>query len=77
MNNVKEKSYIDKADTYCEVHGIFEYKVVAGKLVYYANYPTYLSEKRRTYRVEVNLDTMKEERKLVRFNKLGQHNMYK
>ena len=77
MSKADGKFYSDKADVYCEEHGIIEYKVIAGKLIFYANYPEYLSEKRRTYRVEINLDTMKEERKLVRYNKLGQHNMYK
>ncbi len=77
MNKSDNKLFEDKADIYCEEHGIIEYQVSGTKLIYYANYPKYLSEKRRTYRVEIDLNTMEETRKLVRHNKLGQYNMYK
>lgn len=63
-------NYEDKATQYAEQHGIIEYT---------ANYPAYLSEQRRTYKIVVNLDTMKEESRtqLKRWNKLGSCNMYK
>ena len=52
--------YKQKADCYAEEHGIIEYTVDGNKMTYYANYPAYLSEGRRTYKIVVNLDTMKE-----------------
>ena len=71
-------NYEDKATQYAEQHGIIEYTVSGNKMVYYANYPAYLSEQRRTYKIVVNLDTMKETRThLKRWNKLGNSNMYK
>lgn len=48
-------------------------------MTYYANYPAYLSESRRTYKIVINLDTMKEESRtqLKRWNRNGNYNMYK
>ncbi|MBQ4523410.1 MAG: hypothetical protein IJA10_10755 [Lachnospiraceae bacterium] len=68
-----------KATQYAEEHSILEYTVHGKKMTYYANYPAYLSEQRRTYKIVVNLDTMKEESRtqLKRWNKLGNYNMYK
>lgn len=71
--------YVIKASQYAEEHGIIDYTVNDNKMTYYANYPAYLSEQRRTYKILVNLSTMKEESRtqLKRWNKLGNHNMYK
>ena len=71
--------YKTKADCYAEEHGIVEYTISGNKMIYYTNYPTYLSEQRRTYKIVVNLNTMKEESRiqLKRWNKLGSYNMYK
>ena len=71
--------YKTKADNYAEEHGIIEYTVNGNKMIYYANYPAYLSEGRRTYKIVVNLDTMKEESRtqLKRWNVRGDYNRYK
>lgn len=68
-----------KAIQYAEKHGIIEYTVRRNKMTYYANYPAYLSEGRKTYKIVVNLDTMKEESRtqLKRWNRNGNYNMYK
>lgn len=73
------ENYTDKATQYAEEHGIIEYTVRGCKMTYYANYPAYLSEGRRTYKIVVNLDTMKEESRtqLKRWNGNGNYNMYK
>lgn len=66
------------ATEYCERYGIIPYKETETELVYYANYPAYLSEKKRTYKVVVNLATGKETRtELLRWNKLGDDNIGK
>ena len=74
-----EEHYKQKADSYAEQHGIIEYTVSGCKMTYYANYPAYLSEGRRTYKIVVNLNTMKEESRtqLKRWNVRGNYNMYK
>lgn len=71
--------YKQKADNYAEEHGIIEYTVNGNKMTYYSNYTVYLSEGRRTYKIVVNLDTMKEESRtqLKRWNRNGNYNMYK
>ena len=70
--------YTIKAIQYAEKYGIAEYKVDGNIMTYYANYPSYLSEERKTYKVVINLDTGKETRKkLKRWNKNGNYNMYK
>ena len=68
-----------KATQYAEEHGIIEYTVSGNKMTYYANYHAYLSEQRRTYKIVVNLDTMKEESRtqLKRWNVRGDYNRYK
>ena len=73
------ENYNLKADCYAEEHGIIEYTVNGNKMTYYANYPAYLSEGRRTYKIVVNLDTMKEESRmqLKRWNVRGDYNRYK
>lgn len=69
-----EKSALE----YAEEHGILSYKIKGNCMIYYANYPAYLSEPRYTIKVTVHLDSLKEERKrLARWNKLGNENMYK
>lgn len=69
--------YEHKALLHAEKYGILDYKVIHGKMIYYANYPTYLNEKRKTYKVVVNLSDMTEERtQLKRWNKKGNANMY-
>lgn len=69
----------EKASRYAEEHGIIDYSVVGNKMTYYANYLAYLAEPRRTYKVTVNLETGMEEARmqLKRWNKAGNHNMYK
>lgn len=71
--------YKTKADNYAEEHSIIEYTVSGNKMIYYTNYPAYLSEGRRTYKIVVNLDTMKEESRtqLKRWNVRGDYNRYK
>lgn len=67
-----------KAIEYCEKHGVIDYKITPTKLIYYANYPAYLYEKRRTYKVTIDLSTMQEKRTLLKkWNAKGNSNMYK
>lgn len=71
-------TYKHKAQEYCEKYGIVPYKITKTKLIYYANYPAYLHEKRHTYKCAVDLKTMQETRiQLKRYFKLGNINMYK
>ena len=61
---------------YAEEHGILEYKVKGNRMIYYANYPAYLELPNRTYKVTVRLDTMKEERQLLKkWNPKGNYNL--
>ena len=71
--------YEEKAIEYSEKYGIVDYEVDQNKMIYYSNYPKYLAEPRRTYKVVVNLDTQKEELRtlLKRWSIKGQHNRYK
>lgn len=73
------KNYEILASKYAEEYGIIEYKVDKNKMIYYANYPEHIGEKRRSYKVTVNLDEIKEESRelLKRWNKNGNYNMYK
>ena len=65
-----------RALQYAEEKGILDYKVKGNRMIYYANYPEYLSEPRKTYKVTVRLDTMKEERqKLNKWNPKGNANL--
>ena len=74
--NQKRKEQI--ALQYAERYGILDYKVKGNRMIYYANYPAYLSESRRTYKVTVRLNTMKEERQLLtKWNSKGNVNMRK
>ena len=68
-----------RAIRYCEEYGIIEpYRITNQKLIYYTNYPAYISEPRRTYKVEVKLSTMEEKRILLkRWSKKGIHNYRK
>ena len=71
-------SYEERAIEYCEKYGIVQYSVKGSQLLYYANYPAYLSNSRRSYKVVVDLKTMKETRTLLqRYNKQGDFNRYK
>ena len=69
----------ERAIEYAENYGIIGYKVTGTKMVYYANYPTVQYEKRRTYKVIVDLNKMKEcsRERLKRWNRNRNHNMYK
>ncbi len=69
----------ERAIEYAETYGIIDYKVTGTKMVYYANYPVVQYEKRRTYKVIVDLNKMKEcsRERLKRWNRNGNHNMYK
>lgn len=51
----------NKATLYAEKYGILEYKIVDKNMVYYSNY---LND-RVTYKVTVNLVTMKEKSRLL------------
>ena len=67
-----------KAIEYCEKHGVIDYKITPTQLIYYTNYPAYLYEKRKTYKVTLDLYTMEEKRTLLkRWNAKGNANMYK
>ena len=67
-----------KAIEYCEKHGVIDYKITPTQLIYYTNYPAYLYEKRKTYKVTLDLYTMEEKRTLLkRWNAKGNSNMYK
>ena len=71
-------NYENEALLYAELHGILEYKVKGSLMIYYANYPEYLTEPRRSYKVTYNLNTKTEKRKLLkRYNKSGNYNLYK
>lgn len=75
--NIQALKY-HKGIRYAEKYGIVDYKIKNGKLIYYANYPEYLNEKKYTIKIVVNLKTMEEKRKrLKRWNKKGNANMYK
>ena len=72
------KHYEDMALSYAEQHGILDYKVKGASMIYYANYPKYLAEPHRTYKVVYNLKSKTETRILLkRWNKLGNANMYR
>ena len=67
-----------KALLYAEKYGILDYKIKGNRMIYYANYPEHLSEPRKTYKVTVRLDTMKEERqRLTKWRAEGNANLYK
>ena len=64
----------NKAISYAEKYGILEYKLIGNSMVYYANH---LNE-RATYKVTVNLETMKEKsrEKMSQYYQKGNVNMY-
>ena len=67
-----------KALEYAEKYGILDWKVKGNRMIYYANYPEYLSEPKYTIKVTVRLDTMKEERqRLNKWNPKGNANFKK
>ena len=68
-----------RALMYCEEYGIIEpYKITRQTLTYYTNYPAYICEPRRTYKVKIKLSTMEEKRTLLkRWTKKGIHNYRK
>ena len=73
-----KRNYKDEALLYAELHGILDYKVKGSLMIYYANYPEYLTEQKRTYKVTYNLKTKTETRLLLKkWNKLGNNNLYK
>ena len=63
-----------QATLYSEKYGVLEYKLVGKNMVYYSNY---LND-RTTYKVTVNLETMKENsrKKMSRYYQKGSVNMY-
>lgn len=64
-----------RAIQYPEKYGIIDYKVKNGILVYYKNYPAYLSNKAYTVKTEVNLNTMNEIKKqLKRYRNIVTYN---
>ena len=67
-----------KATLYCEKYGIIPYSITSKTLTYYANYPAYLSENRKSYKVVVTLSTMEEKRiELKRWTEKGNVNVCK
>ena len=67
-----------RALRYAEEFGILEWKRKGNRMMYLANYPAYLSEPRKTYKVTVRLNSMTEERQLLtKWNAKGNVNMYK
>ena len=78
MEHLTQSQKVHRAIEYAEKHGIIEFKVKGNRMIYYANYPAYIAEPDRTYKVTIRLDTMKEERKLLnKYYPKGNHNMYK
>lgn len=70
----------EKSIEYEEEYGIFAHKVIGKKMIYYANYPKYLDNPARTYKIVVNLEKMAEESRTLLsryYRKLGYHNMYR
>ena len=74
--STKEKE--QKALEYAEKHGILDWKVKGNRMIYYSNYPEYLTNQKYTIKVTVRLDTMQEERqKLTKWNPKGNVNLRK
>lgn len=68
----------NKAIQYVEKYGITDYTIVRNTLVYYANYPKYLTNKRYSIRVCVDLTTGEETRNVCsRWTAKGNRNLYK
>lgn len=68
-----------KAIEYAEKYGIISFKVKGRRMVYYVNYPATQFEKRRTYKVIVDLKKMREHSRVLlkQCYRPGNHNMYK
>jgi len=66
-------SYENNAALYSERYGICDYNIIGNKMIYYSNHPAYLKERRRTYKVIVNLDSLKEMNRVLlkRWSKKG------
>lgn len=77
-DKLTEEEKEHRATLYAEEFGIIEYKRKGNRMMYLANYPAYLSEPRRTYKVTVRLNSMTEERQLLtKWYPKGNVNMYK
>lgn len=67
-----------KALRYCEWYGITPYKITNQWLIYYTNYPAYLAEPRRSYKVRIRLSDLQEFRQeLKKWSPLGDANLRK
>lgn len=78
MKQLTQGQKVQRAIEYAEKHGILDFNVKGNRMIYYANYPAYLAEPDRTYKVTVRLDSMKEERQLLnKYYPKGNNNMYK
>ena len=78
MEHLTKEQKEQRAIEYAEEHGIIDYKINGNRMIYYANYPPYIAEPNRTYKVTVRLNTMKEERQLLnKYYPKGNLNMYK
>lgn len=78
MENLTQAQKVQRAVEYAEKHGIIDFKVKGNRMIYYANYPAYIAEPDRTYKVTIRLNTMKEERQLLnKYYPKGNLNMYK
>ena len=66
MDHLTQAQKVQRAIEYAEKHGIIEFKVKGNRMIYHANYPAYLSEPPKTYKITVRLDTMQEERQLLK-----------
>ena len=78
MEYLTQGMKVQRAIEYAERYGILDFKVKGNRMTYYANYPRYLSEPNRTYKVTVRLDTMKEERQLLnKYYEKGNANLRK
>ena len=76
--SLTEEEKEHRAIRYAEEFGILDYKVKGNRMIYYANYPAYLNEPRRTYKVTVRLNKMTSEKQLLtKWNPKGNVNMYK
>ena len=77
-STLTEEDKENRAIRYAEEFGILEWKRKGNRMIYYTNYPSYLSEPKRTYKVTVRLNSMTEERQLLtKWNPKGNVNMYK
>lgn len=67
--------YKQKAISYCERYGIVYYRIKGKYLVYNVSYPEYLGNPRYTVQHIVDLQTGKEETKILkRFDSRGLYN---